>query len=223
MIVQFYSTSIGKKVVMALTGVMLLGFVVMHLLGNLQVFLGADEFNSYAAFLKSIPGPLWVARLGLIFVFLLHIITAFKLRSINKTARPHGYREMDTRVADPASLYMLQTGIVVLLFVVLHLLHFTFGLLQPEFYTFVDSEGRHDVYKMIVNGFKSGPYSYLYMVAMLAVGYHLSHGFWSMFQTLGVNSPRLTPFLKNAARGLAALVAFGYISIPLAVLTGILN
>jgi succinate dehydrogenase / fumarate reductase, cytochrome b subunit len=208
---------------MALTGVLLIGFVVAHLLGNLQIFMGPEPFNAYAAFLKSIPGPLWVARIGLLIVFLLHIITAFILRSQNRTARPVKYRRMGTRIASPASLYMLETGVVILIFVLIHLLHFTLGVLQPELYHVIDEEGRHDVYRMLVSGFQNGPYAVIYIVAMIALGYHLSHAFWSMFQTIGANAPGLDPVLRNAAKGLAIAVTLGYISIPLAVIAGILK
>lgn len=223
MILRFYSTSIGKKIVMAVTGVLLIGFVVVHLLGNLQVFLGADAFNAYAAFLKSIPGPLWVARIGILFVLVLHLVTAFQLRSQNKAARPVAYKRLSTRVADSASLYMVETGVVILLFIIIHLLHFTLGALQPEFYNVQDEQGRHDVYRMLVLGFQNGPYAVIYIIAMLALGYHLSHAFWSMFQTIGANSPRLNPILKCAAKGLAVAVTLGYISIPLSVLAGIIS
>lgn len=219
----FYSTSIGKKVVMAVTGVLLIGFVIAHLLGNFQVFLGPEPFNAYAAFLKSIPGPLWVARIGLLVVFLLHIITAFQLRAKNKSARPVAYKNMKTRIADPASLYMIESGVVILLFVIIHLLHFTLGVLQPEFYDFVDEQGRHDVYRMLVLGFQNGPYSIFYIIAMIALGYHLSHAFWSMFQTIGANSPRLNQPLRMTAKGLAVFITLGYISIPLAVIIGIIS
>jgi succinate dehydrogenase / fumarate reductase, cytochrome b subunit len=208
---------------MALTGVLLIGFVIAHLLGNLQVFLGADAFNAYAAFLKSIPGPLWVARIGLLFVFVLHIITAFQLRSQNKSARPVPYKKMGTRIADPASLYMIETGVVILLFVIIHLLHFTFGMLQPEYFSIEDSQGRHDVYRMLVLGFQNGPYAVTYILAMLALGYHLSHAFWSMFQTIGANSPRLNPVLRAASKGLAIAITLGYIAIPASVLVGIIS
>ncbi len=208
---------------MALSGVLIIGFVIAHLLGNLQVFLGAEPFNAYAAFLKSIPGPLWVARIGLLVVFILHIVTAFLLRKQNKSARPLSYKKMGTRVADPASLYMIETGVVILMFVVVHLLHFTFGVLQPEYFDVQDEQGRHDVYRMLVLGFQNGPYAITYIIAMCALGYHLSHAFWSMFQTIGANSPRLDPFLRCAAKGLAVAVTLGYISIPLSVLLGIIS
>jgi succinate dehydrogenase / fumarate reductase cytochrome b subunit len=150
-------------------------------------------------------------------------VTAFKLRAQNKSARPVAYRDMKTRKADPASLYMMETGIVILLFVIIHLLHFTLGALQPEFYTATDSEGRHDVYLMLIEGFKNGPYAIIYIVAMLALGYHLSHAIWSMLQTLGLTSQKNTPILRTASKGIAFALAAGYIAIPLSVILGILS
>lgn len=208
---------------MAVTGLMIIGFVVMHLLGNLQIFLGSEAFNDYAAFLKSIPGPLWAARFILIIAFFLHFGTAFLLRARNKSARGGSYKDMKTVQADPASLYMLESGIVILIFVAIHLLHFTLGKLQPDYSHYIDFKGNHDVYRMVIAGFSKGPFSYIYIFAMLAVGLHLKHAFWSMLQTIGVYSPSLTPLLKKVATGLAALVTLGYISIPLSVMFGILN
>ncbi len=222
-LLKFYASSIGKKVTMAVTGLLLIGFVVMHLLGNLQIFLGSDAFNDYAAFLKSIPGPLWVARIILLLAFFLHFGTAFQLRAKNKLARGGNYKDMKTVQADPASLYMLESGIVILIFIGLHLLHFTLGKLQPDFSHYIDYKGNHDVYRMVLAGFSNGPFSYIYIVAMLAVGMHLKHAFWSMLQTIGIHSPNLTPLLKKIAFALATLITLGYLSIPLSVMFGILN
>lgn len=219
---KFYQSSIGQKLVMAVTGLMLIGFVVVHLLGNLQIFLGADAFNAYAAFLKSLPGPLWVARAVLLLAFLLHVITAFRLKKINKSARPVQYRENVNIQLDPASMYMLETGIVVLLFIVMHLAHFTFHALQPDYFSY-DEQGRIDVYSIVIKGFQNGPYAVLYIISMIALGFHLRHAFWSMFQSVGLYIPSIGGVLKNASKVLALLVAFGYISIPLSVMLGIVK
>lgn len=221
-IFRFYCSSLGKKLVMAITGLMLIGFVVMHLLGNLQIFLGAEVFNNYAAFLKSIPGPLWVARIVLLGAFILHVVTAFNLKRQNKAARPVGYRENVNIQLDPASMYMLETGIVVLLFIIMHLAHFTFHLLQPEFHVH-DASGRDDVYSMVINGFRTGPYSILYIISMIALSFHLRHAFWSMFQSVGLYAPSFGHCIKLGSKILSIIISFGYISIPLAVLLGILR
>jgi succinate dehydrogenase / fumarate reductase cytochrome b subunit len=220
---NFYNTAVGKKVVMAVSGVLLLGFVLAHLIGNLQIFLGADKFNAYAHFLKSIPGPLWLARIGLIVIFLMHVVTAFKLRIQNQNARTVSYKMMNGIQLSSASKYMLETGIVILLFVVLHLAHFTFGLIQNDHYHFTDTEGRHDVYRMVILGFQNGPYFLIYTISMLALGVHLRHAFWSIFQSIGLYSPALGVCLKKIALLLAILVSLAYISIPLSVKFGLLN
>lgn len=222
-LMAFYKSSLGKKVVMAVTGVMLIGFVVMHLLGNMQIFLGAEKFNGYAAFLKSIPGPLWAARIVLLSAFILHVVTAFNLKKKNTQARKVGYRNQADIQLDPSSKYMLETGLVVLLFIAMHLAHFTMGLLQPEYYSFHDNQGHHDVYKMVIEGFRNGPYFLLYIVSMLALSFHLRHAFWSMFQSFGAYNPELGVCLKRSAKVLSAVIGVAYCSIPLAVKFGILN
>ena len=222
-ILNFYNSTIGKKVVMAVTGLILLGFVVMHLLGNLQIFLGPEKFNEYAAFLQSISELLWIARTVLLVSLVLHVITAFLLKKTNRDARKVGYLKNERIQVDPATLYMLETGVVILFFVILHLAHFTFGVLQPESSHLVDSEGRHDVYQMVILGFNQGPYSIIYIISMIALSFHLRHAFWSMFQSVGAYSPNLGIQLKKISKILAIVVAFGYISIPLSVQLGLLN
>ncbi len=208
---------------MAVTGLILLGFVVMHLLGNLQIFLGPEKFNEYAAFLQSISELLWIARTVLLVSLVLHVITAFLLKKTNRDARKVGYLKNERIQVDPATLYMLETGVVILFFVILHLAHFTFGVLQPESSHLVDSEGRHDVYQMVILGFNQGPYSIIYIISMIALSFHLRHAFWSMFQSVGAYSPNLGIQLKKISKILAIVVAFGYISIPLSVQLGLLN
>ena len=208
---------------MALTGVALILFLIAHLLGNLQVFLGQDTFNSYAALLKSMPGLLWGARVGLLAVFLMHVATAFKLRQVNRAARENDYQSKATVQASAASLYMLETGIVVLIFVIIHLLHFTIGVLKPEAYSLLDATGRHDVYSMLVMGFQDLRYSGTYIICVAFLGLHLSHAFSSLVQTLGFNHPRYTPCIEKAGVVLATLIALGYISIPASVIAGIIQ
>jgi succinate dehydrogenase / fumarate reductase, cytochrome b subunit len=219
----FFCSSIGKKVIMAITGLMLFGFVIAHLLGNLQVFVGREKFNDYAAFLKSLGGLLWVARIGLIAVFVLHIKTAISLSRENRGARPEEYRSQATIKASPASLYMLQSGMLLLIFVVIHLLHFTFGMLQPETFNLFDAAGRHDVYSMLIYGFKNSGYATIYIVCMVSLGFHLSHAIWSLFQTLGLTRPGFSQQLKILSNIIGCSVALGYISIPLAVMSNIVG
>ena len=208
---------------MAITGVGLVGFVITHLLGNLQIFIGPDKFNTYAAFLQSLGSALWIARLGLIAMVVIHVATAIALAKENRAAKPVGYRVNTKYQASTASLYMFHSGCVILAFVVIHLLHFTLGKMQPEFAHLVDAQGRHDVYSMVIYGFQNPVYAVGYIIAMLCLGLHLSHAMSSMFQTIGISGPKITPCIKRAAQGLAILIVTGYISIPLCVMSGCLG
>lgn len=205
---------------MALTGLGVLGFIVGHLAGNLQVFLGAEVFNSYAAFLKGLGAGLWVARIGLIVIFVLHVVTAIRLSRENSVARPERYRANSTVQATLASRYMLHSGMLILIFLIVHLLHFTLGVLEPQHFHYVDAQGNHDVFKMLVLGFKNTTYSTLYIVCMIALGFHISHAISSAAQTLGINHEKYTPIIHNTSAAIGFFIAVGYISIPVAVLMG---
>lgn len=221
--VSFFSSSIGLKVLMAVTGVGLVLFLVAHLLGNLQLFLGQAAFNDYAAFLKSIPGPLWAARIGLIVFFVLHIVTAIKLSRQNSASRPQEYAYQNTVQASVASRTMLKSGMLILAFVVYHLLHFTLGAAHSEYFHLTDSLGRHDVYSMVVRSFQQPEISAAYILLLLFVGFHLSHAIPSFFRTLGFYHPAYTHMIDRGGRALSALIALGYISIPVSVLAGIIQ
>ncbi len=220
---KFLSSSIGMKFLMAVTGIILFGFVVLHLLGNLQIFGGPVRINSYAKLLKSIQGPLWTARSGFIAAVLIHIAAAIKLTKINMESRPVRYAVERTVQASWASLHMFDTGMLVLLFVLFHLAHFTVGVVQPEFAHLTDPAGNPDVYTMVVHGFQNVWYSIFYILAMCGVGVHLSHGIYSFFQTLGLSHSWLTPLIKLAAPIIGWSLAIGYIAIPVAVLSGLIN
>lgn len=220
---SIFSSSIGKKLIVAVTGALLVLFIVGHLLGNLQLFLGQEAFNAYAALLHSKPALLWSARLGLIIVFLAHVKTTIELKLQNIAARPYDYLEEATVRAGIASRYMIHTGIIVLIFIILHLLHFTFGLLQPEFAALVDAQGRPDAYSMVVHGFQDITYSGIYLFCMLVLLVHLSHGISSVFQTLGLWHPRYTPLIEHGCLAFSILLALGYAAIPCAVLFGIIT
>ena len=179
------SSSIGKKIIMALTGIALLGFVVLHLLGNLQIFLGAEAINAYAELLEENAKLIWPARIILLLIVITHIVFAFSLRKSNTQARPEKYQVQNTVQATAASLYMFETGMVILCFVIIHLLHFTFGVLQPQYHEILDSSGREDIYLMVVSGFKNIYYTLGYCLAMLALGFHLRHALASACRTLG--------------------------------------
>src|SRR5262249_28471987 len=160
---------LGKKYIMAISGMVLFLFVIGHMLGNLQIYLGRDAINSYAHFLKSTPEILWPARIGLLVLAILHFVTAFQLARANSAARPVGYEGSRIYGASFASLVMVFSGVIVLVFIVYHLLHFTIGVIQPEALTWTEiakGESRHDVYKMMVMGFSNPWIAMIYLICM---------------------------------------------------------
>lgn len=222
---RFFNSSIGLKMVVALTGAPLLFFVIGHMLGNLQIFMGQDQINNYAKGLHDLPALLWGARIGLIVLFVSHVGAATRLNMMNASARPVQYHHEKTVQASLASRYMLLTGGVVLGFMVLHVLHFTLHAFDPQVTGYHDYAGRHDVYRMVVEGFtgfKGVLWVTLYVVCNVMLGFHLSHGASSLFQSLGVNHPTYTPMLKMAGPGIAITIVVGNLAIPLACLVGII-
>ncbi len=211
----FLASPIGKKVVMAVTGAALFLFVIAHMLGNLQIFMGRDKLNAYAELLHHNPGALWTARIGLLICALLHVVTAIQLATLRSKARPVAYIKKGNAGSSYASRTMLMSGPIVLAFLIYHLLHFTFGSAHPDF--------RNDVYHNVVSGFQRVPVSIAYIVAMVLLGLHLNHGVWSMFQSLGVAHPRYTPALKKFAMAATAVIVAGNVSIPLSVLLGLVK
>jgi len=215
---EFLGSSIGRKVVMAVTGAILFGFVLAHMIGNLQVYLGPEALNHYGVFLRQMlhGTGLWIARAVLLAAVSLHIWSATSLTLESRRARPEGYREQKWKESTYASRTMRWGGVILLLFVIYHLLHFTIGTAHPDFI-----EG--DVYHNFVTGFQSVPVSLVYIFAMLALGLHLRHGVWSMFQTLGVSHPRYMRWAHTGAWIFAAIIVIGNISFPLAVLAGVVR
>lgn len=218
-----YQTSIGKKVIMALTGVVLYGYVMIHMLGNLKIFAGRDYINAYGAFLREAGGPLlaheqllWTARVVLLVSVVLHFWAAYELARMDWAGRPVRYASRKNQESSFASRTMKWGGVIILLFIVYHVLHLTTGTVHPSYV-----EG--DVYNNLVAGFRQVPASLFYIVAMGAVGLHLYHGVWSMFQTLGLNNSAN----KRIWRGLAVIssiaLVVGNVSIPIAVLLGIVR
>lgn len=221
---KFLKSSIGAKLVMAVTGLILIGFILGHLAGNLQMWAGDGEaINAYAQWLKDRPYITWPTRLLLLPVFVLHVAMAIRLTAANKAARPVPYAHPDTVQASLASRAMIHSGAVVGLYLIYHLLHFTFGVVGSEGYALTDAQGRHDVYNMVITGFEQPLVSLVYVLANAMLAWHLSHGIASMFQTLGVNDPRYTPLIKKVGIAAAALIGAGYISIPLGVLLGLIH
>lgn len=222
--VEFYRSAVGKKWVMALTGIMLMGFVFAHAFGNLKVYFGAESFNHYGEFLRELLVPLlprtwalWLLRFGLIAAFGLHIHSAYSLTRMNQRANAGGYQQKrDWQAATAASRSMRMTGIVVGLFLVWHLADLTWGTVNPDFV-------RGDAYRNFVATFERPAVSAIYIVANLALGIHLFHGAWSMFQSLGLNNPRWNSWRRGFAVGFASLVAVVNVMFPISVLTGIVD
>ncbi|MBI3098079.1 MAG: succinate dehydrogenase cytochrome b subunit [Planctomycetes bacterium] len=216
---QFYRSTLGKKVVMAVTGVVLLGFLVGHVAGNLLVFAGAKKLDDYAHFLKANLGLLWGTRCVLLVCVTLHILTAIELWLTNRRARPIPYGETDVLQMGLGARTMMITGPLIAVFVVYHLLHFTLGTVHPSGAQFDATT----VYANVVTGFQVGWTSLMYIAVMLLLGLHLVHGVWSMFQTAGVSHPVYTPLLRRLAVAVSILIALGFIAIPAAVLLGWVN
>ncbi len=214
----FLGSSIGKKVVMATTGLVLFGFVVGHMVGNLQVFLGAQALNEYAELLRHfLHGQgIWIARSGLLVAVALHIWAATTLTISNWSARPEGYREWQARESTYASRTMVWSGPILAVFILYHLAHFTTGAAHPDFVA-------SDVYRNLVLGFQNPFASAFYILSMLALGLHMYHGAWSMLQTLGLSHDRWNPWRRVFAGAVTGLVVVGNISIPVAVLTGFVH
>ena len=225
-IAALFRSTIGRKYIMALSGAVLILYVIGHLAGNLQIFFGSEVINDYAKFLHSKPLLLWIARIGLLAMVGLHIGSAMSLDSGNRSARPVAYTQWNPTAADYASRTMLMSGWIVAAFVIYHLLHFTarvptINLTGQDFTTFRDSDGHPDVYRMLITGFRHPLVSMFYIIAVGLLSLHLSHGVSAAFQSLGIRNADWTPFLNRLARGFAVAVFLGYASIPAAVLLGL--
>jgi succinate dehydrogenase / fumarate reductase, cytochrome b subunit len=217
----FSSSSIGKKWIVALTGLVLFLFVIGHMLGNLQVFLGAEAINHYGEILRFWPELLWVVRIVLLVSVILHIIFALRLVVENRRARPVQYEFKNNVQSKLSTRLMSVTGTILLVFVVFHLMHFTTHNVRPEFHNYLDSKGRHDVFRMVVEGFSSPVTSFFYIIAMTLLCLHLTHGAWSWLQTLGLRTKKIAGESQQGARIVAALLAAGFIAVPVAVLSGL--
>ena len=218
-----WRSTIGKKFVMAITGLIWFGYLILHLWGNLKIYAGPQYLNDYAGFLRTAGEPLfgysqllWLFRLVLIPAFIIHVIAAIQLKTRDVASRPQGYAVRKNLESTLASRTMIWGGIFILLFVIYHVLDFTFGTVNPNF-----EEG--NIYHNIVSSFRLWPVALFYIAAMIAVGLHLFHGVWSMFQTLGLNTARSNRLLRNVATFFALALTVGNISIPVAVLTGLVR
>jgi succinate dehydrogenase cytochrome b subunit len=217
-------SSVGRKGLMAVTGILLSLFLIAHLVGNLLVYAGPDAVNHYAHALKSNAGLLWFMRGGLFFVFVTHIAMALSLTVENRRARPVKYVKEYTEVASVASRTMVLTGLLVLVYLVFHILHFTIGAIAHDAWASKLSDGSgQDVYTMVILGFKSPVLSLIYLLSMGLLYLHLSHGLKSFWQSLGWNHPVYRPLFEKIGTGLAAILVIGFSSIPLAILLGFIQ
>jgi succinate dehydrogenase / fumarate reductase cytochrome b subunit len=231
-LLDVYSTAVGKKYVMAITGIIGIGFVVFHMIGNLKVYLGAIDENGqqvydidiYGEFLRELLVPilprtyaLWGLRLVLIAAVILHIHASYTLTVMNRKARPVKYQSArDYQIANFASRSMRWTGIIVALFIIWHLADLTWGWANPDF-------SRGDVYRNLDASLSRIPVAILYIVANIALGIHLFHGTWSLFQSMGWNNPKFNQWRKGAAAGVATLVVVGNVSFPIMTLAGVIE
>lgn len=211
---RFWSSTIGKKTVMAVTGIVLVGYLLAHVTANLLVFVGPDAIDGYAAKLREFPVFLWGVRILLLVSVILHIVAAGQLAIRARAARPIGYHRFEPQISSPASRTMRWGGVVLLLFVIYHILHFTTGQAHPDF--------RHlEPYHNVTVAFRAWWVVGIYVVALVALALHLYHGTWSLFQTLGANNPRYNRYRRPLAAAIAILVVAGNVSFPLAVLAGV--
>lgn len=213
-------SSIGKKTVVAVTGIILVLFVIGHLIGNLTFFFGPDWINAYAVHLRDLGPLLWVVRLGLLAAVALHIFFTMKLWQENNAARPEKYAVKSRVQSTVFARTMRLTGLIVFAFVIFHLAHFTLLLVHPEFSGYHDAQGRHDVFRMVVAGFSYPLVSAFYVLSLALLASHLSHGIASLFQTLGLSNRRLQPAFAKAGRLVAWTLFIGFSSIPVSVLLG---
>src|ERR1700687_2594866 len=215
---KFYGSMVGKKFVMGVTGLIGSGFVILHSLGNLLVFRGPDAINSYSRFLKSTGELLWTLRLLLVLAVILHVIAAIQLTRQSRAARPIGYTKRETQVATISSRTMRWGGALLLVFIVVHILHFTTGTIQPA-----GVFSREDVYANVVTSFRLWWVTLFYVVAMIALGLHLFHGAWSSVRSIGVSPPSPHPLHRRVSLLIAVFVWAAFTAIPVAVLSGIVR
>ncbi len=214
----FLGSTVGRKVVMAVTGVIMVGFVFVHMIGNLQLYLGPEALNHYAVFLRTFlhGAGIWIFRAVMLTAVGLHIWAATTLTLDSWAARPQGYRRWEPDASTYASRTLRWGGVLLALFILYHLLHLTVGSAHPDFVP-------GDVYHNVVTGFRVWYVSAVYIAAMLVLGLHLDHGVWSLFQTLGLQHPRYKRVVRVCARLFAIVIVAGNCSFPIAVLTGVVR
>jgi succinate dehydrogenase / fumarate reductase cytochrome b subunit len=218
-----FRSTLLMKAVMAITGLMLFGFVFAHMTGNLKVFLGAEAINHYGEWLREVGAPLfpratvlWILRVGLLVAVVLHIASATQLTLINRRARPQSYRLSKPVQLDYASRTMRWSGVLIALYVVYHLMHLTLGNVHSDFIA-------GDVYHNLVVAFRQWPIAAVYIAANVALGFHLYHGLWSLFQSLGIDHPAINPLRRPFAVVFALVITLGYVAVPVGILSGLVG
>jgi succinate dehydrogenase / fumarate reductase cytochrome b subunit len=222
-VASLYRSSVGKKILMAVSGIVLFGFIVLHMAGNLKVLTGAESFDAYAEFIREVgypaiphQGALWAMRIALLIAVFVHMTAAFQTWAQSRHARQVGYRKNDDLSFSYASRTMRWGGVIILLFIVYHLLHMTTGTVHPDFV-----EG--GVYHNFVVAFRSPVVLLAYVVAQAALGLHLYHGLWSATQTLGANHPRYNRMRRPAAAAIALVIFVGFLAPPVMVALGMIS
>ena len=218
---RYIRSSIGAKHVMAVTGLLLLLFALIHMIGHLQMFGGPDMYNGYAHFLQNLWEVKWPARAFLLGLLAVHVIVAIGLVASNRAARPIGYVVYKPVTSSRAGRAMAWTGIALFAFLVFHILHFTIGEVQPKYFHTLDAKGRYDAYTMFVRGFQSPALFGVYAIGMVALALHLGHGAASWLQSLGLRHPKYPA--DRLGLPIAAVLFFGYMAPPTAVLAGVIR
>lgn len=215
---RFYRAAIGKKIVMGVTGLIGIGFVILHMAGNLLAFRGQEAINAYAHFLASTGEALWILRAILIVSVILHVIAAYQLTMQNRAARPLGYVNREPQVSTWAARTMRVGGVILLLFIILHIMHFTNPGWRPE-----GVFDKADVYTNIVMSFRIWWVTLFYVIAMISLGLHIYHGAWSSVRSIGASQPRQRPLHRTVALGLAVILWLGFTAVPVAVFAGLIG
>lgn len=218
-----WNSTISLKLVVAISGAVLLLFVIGHMVGNLQVFLGPEVFNAYGEKLRMFPALLWVVRAAIACFALVHIIATLRLTLLNNAARPIDYAKKRSIKASFSSRTMVLSGLMLLAFVIYHLAHYTWKVTNPQYQTLLDAHNKPDIYAMVIAGFSNPLIAIAYSIAMILLGFHLLHGIASIFQTAGLATTHTLPKYERAALVIAILLVAGYVSIPLSILLGIIR
>lgn len=218
-----WKSSIGLKLIVAVTGVLLFLFVIGHMIGNLQIYLGQNALNLYAEKLRAFPPLLWTVRIGMLVIAVVHVTLTITLALANRAARPIKYERKEAVEATLSSRTMVYSGLSLFAFVVYHLMHFTWRMTNPQYASLHDALGRPDVYSMVVMGFQNVLISAVYIIGMFVLGFHLNHAVASFFQTVGWSTPRTRPVLERIALLVAAIIVVGTISIPITILLGLVH